>query len=64
MTKETKIKKLTLKKETLRDLTAHNAGEIKAGGRGGNGNTKKCRPTMTCYTYCGQEPHCSAFCPV
>jgi len=40
MKTETKIKKLALKKETLRDLTAHNAGEIRAGGKGGN--TKNC----------------------
>ncbi len=31
MKTETKIKKLTLKKETLRDLTARHAGEVKGG---------------------------------
>jgi hypothetical protein len=31
MKTEPKIKKLTLKKETLRDLTAQNAGEVKGG---------------------------------
>jgi hypothetical protein len=31
MKTETKIKKLTLNKETLRDLTAHHAGDVKGG---------------------------------
>ncbi len=35
-----KVKKLTLNKETLRDLTAHNAGGVKGGAP-----TKKCAPT-------------------
>ena len=39
------LKKLTLNKETLRDLNAHNAGEIKAGGR-----VKKCQQVN--YTLC------------
>jgi len=47
-------KKLTLNKETLRDLMAHNAGEVK-GGRPTNG--KKClKPTeggATCNTQGG-----------
>ena len=34
-----KVKKLTLNRETLRDLMAHNAGEVKAGDRGGNTKT-------------------------
>ena len=34
-----KVKKLTLNKETLRDLTAQNAGEVKGGGKTMN---KKC----------------------
>jgi hypothetical protein len=55
-------KKLTLNKETLRDLTAHNAGEIKAGRKGGN--TNKCRPSMTCLTHCGQMPYCTFGCGV
>jgi len=46
MESEPKVKKLILKKETLRDLTAHNAGEIMAGGKGGN--TKK----LTCACGC------------
>jgi hypothetical protein len=38
------IKKLILKKETLRDLTARNAGEVKGGRKSYPGNTrnKKC----------------------
>jgi hypothetical protein len=43
------IKKLVLKKETLRDLTAKNAGEVK-GGKSGHGKpigTRKC-VTNTC----------------
>lgn len=54
----TQKKKLTLNKETLRDLTAHNAGEVKAGAKGGNGKgkgqypTKKCDPTITCAGIC------------
>jgi hypothetical protein len=59
MTKETKIKKLTLNKETLRDLTAHNAGEIKGGARGAQrpnsyhcANTKKCTHGCPSYSYC------------
>jgi hypothetical protein len=35
-----KVKKLTLNKETLRDLTSRNAGEVKAGDQGGKGNAK------------------------
>ncbi len=35
MKNETKVKKLVLKKETLRDLTAQNAGEVKGGSRAG-----------------------------
>ncbi len=42
MKTETKSKKLTLKRETLRDLTARNAGEVKGGG------THKHRPTKKC----------------
>ena len=41
-------KKLTLNKETLCDLTARNAGEVKAGKKGGNGNTKKACATGGC----------------
>jgi hypothetical protein len=46
MKRETKIKKLTLNKETLRDLTAQNAGEVKGGAKGAN--TKK----LTCACKC------------
>ena len=38
MKTEPKVKKLTLKKETLRDLTAHNAGDVKGGAKGGRGD--------------------------
>ena len=46
-----KIKKLTLQRETLRDLTTHSAGEVKGGAK-----TKRCQPhsyrgaTMCGYT--------------
>ena len=46
MKTETKVKKLALKKETLRDLTARNAGEVKGGGT----QTMYMWCTMTCYT--------------
>jgi hypothetical protein len=49
MKSENKVKKLILKKETLRDLTAQNAGEVKGGGKAAN--TKKC-PTVTCGSGC------------
>jgi hypothetical protein len=41
------IKKLTLNRETLRDLTAPNAGEVKGGGKT---NGKNCVPitSVTC----------------
>ena len=57
MKTETKVKKLILKKETLQDLTARHAEEIKGGacglttgalswytckGKGCNGKTKRC----------------------
>ena len=45
MKNETKVKKLVLRKETLRDLTAQNAGEVK-GGRGAG--TRTCYCSYTC----------------
>ncbi len=39
MKSENKVKKLVLRKETLRDLTAHNAGQVKGGGITGKGPT-------------------------
>ncbi len=49
-------KKLTLKKETLRDLTAPNAGEVK-GGRLTAG--KKCPPaSYTCFFTCKGTEYC------
>jgi len=55
-----KVKKLTLNKETLRDLMAHNAGHVK-GGRFSQG--KKCRTqfncTVTCVHTC-EAMNCSA----
>ena len=52
--KKDQVKKLTLNKETLRDLTAQNAGEIKGGGK--NRYTKQCNHatkwlTCTCGSY-------------
>ncbi len=35
MKNDPKVKKLVLRKETLRDLTAQNAGEVKGGSRAG-----------------------------
>ena len=58
-------KKLTLNKETLRDLTARNASEVK-GGRGKTkwcGYTVKCNPnphTHACYT---RICYTGAYCP-
>jgi hypothetical protein len=59
-----KGKKLVLNKETLRDLMAHNAGEVKGGGRT---NGKKClKPTeygLTCPTYgCTAYAGCTVTC--
>ncbi len=44
MKNEPKVKKLVLMKETLRDLTAHNAGWVKGGPKGGKA-TNKCAPS-------------------
>ena len=48
---KTQTKKLLLKRETLRDLMAQNAGDVKGGKKGGNGgggsNGKHC-PTAGC----------------
>ncbi len=44
MKTEPKMKKLVLKKETLRDLTAQNAGGVK----GGKTRTKNCVSTSLC----------------
>ncbi len=52
MKNEPKVKKLVLRKETLRDLTAHNAGAVKGGGVTFKGIT--CVPTYYergCYTW-------------
>ena len=46
MKNETKVKKLVLRKETLRDLTAQNAGEVKGGGT----QTMHMWCTWTCQT--------------
>ncbi len=70
MKTEPKVKKLVLRKETLRDLTAQNAGAVKGGGVTFKGIT--CTPTWDyrCPTYyvctvwtwkgCGQSrgKHC------
>jgi hypothetical protein len=45
-------KKLVLKKETLRDLAAHDAGEVKGGG----GRTKSCG------FFCSVMPSCARKC--
>ncbi len=65
MKNETKVKKLVLKKETLRDLTAQNAGGVKGGART---HGKKCAtggcPTggQTCAGYtCPTGVICSGF---
>jgi hypothetical protein len=51
--KKDKNKKLTLNKETLRDLMAKSAGEVKGGAKT---NGKKCRGT-------GPVTQCGAGCP-
>jgi hypothetical protein len=57
MKPEPKVRKLTLKKETLRDLTADHAGNVRGGAKGGNGNTKKCPPSYdTCIGGCWHPP--------
>ncbi len=54
--------KLILKKETLRDLSATNAGEVKGGG--GNTKNKNCLSVMICETKlvcthgCGSTKKC------
>ncbi len=45
-----KVKKLTLNKETLRDLMAHKAGHVKGGGFS---QGKKCRTQFNCTGTCG-----------
>jgi hypothetical protein len=45
-----KVKKLTLNKETLRDLTAQNAGEVKGGRKTMN---RKCVTEYSCGWTCG-----------
>ncbi len=55
-------KKLTLNKETLRDLTADNAGWVKGGPKGGNAtHNKKCvtRGGPTCPS---NAPSCGTLC--
>ncbi len=48
-----KTRKLILSRETLRDLTAQNGGEIRGGGKGGARPTKgKNCPTGGCTGYC------------
>jgi hypothetical protein len=49
-------KQLTLKKETLRDLTAVQAGEVKGGKKGLN--TKKRCVTLACGTYDCVSEYC------
>ena len=44
MKPEPKIKKLTLNKETLRDLTADHAADVKGGGRA----TRTCTSSLEC----------------
>ncbi len=49
-----KTRKLILSRETLRDLTAQNGGEIRGGGKGGVRPTKgKNCPTLGCYDTLG-----------
>ncbi len=52
MKSESKVKKLVLRKETLRDLTAGNATEVKGGATGGNACSFFCSascPTCRCH---------------
>ncbi len=51
MKNEAKVKKLVLRKETLRDLTAHHAGKVK-GGAATKGHGQKCS-TGVKVTVCG-----------
>ncbi len=44
-------KKLTLNKETLRDLTEQNAGEVKGGPKGGKTKNKCLTQGATCTGY-------------
>ena len=57
MESEPKVKKLILKKETLRDLTAHNAGQIKAGGKGGK-KFSRLNYTLCCPRTVGFNSNC------
>ncbi len=60
MKKEIKVKKLVLRKETLRDLSAQNAGQVKGGAKT---NGKKCvaasQAGLTCPT---NYPICTNTC--
>jgi hypothetical protein len=58
--KKDKVKKLTLNRETLRDLMAHNAGEVKGGAKGGNTKKYTCAPTCayTCMFGCQGTLYC------
>ena len=47
--------KLVLKKETLRDLTAQNAREVKGGKKGGNVTKKKQCASALCTYQCVSE---------
>ncbi len=52
-----KPKKLTLNKETLRDLTAHNAGEVKGGSAACSVRTCYCTYTCKCHYTHGKPCH-------
>jgi hypothetical protein len=51
-------KKLTLNKETLRDLMAQNPGEVKGGGRT---NGKKCVKATEAGVTCPTNPSCYGY---
>ncbi len=56
MKNEPKVKKLVLRKETLRDLTAQNTGEVK-GGSAACSRTCYCTYTCKCHYSKGQACH-------
>ncbi len=51
MKSDNRVKKLVLRKETLSDLTAHKAGEVKGGAKGGK-KTQHCTTGVKA-TACG-----------
>ncbi len=57
MKNESKVKNLVLRKETLRDLTAQDAGQVKGGSAACSVRTCYCTYTCRCHETHGQACH-------